>query len=197
MFSGIVEGKARIVSWSNDLAISYLTIEAPLDVSDVNLGDSISVSGVCLTVVKNEKYNLSFELAPETIRKSKFGKVKLGDELNFERSLKLGDRIHGHIVSGHIDSTGTIQSVSKDGETVCIKISFPSSLKGYFAPKGSVTIDGVSLTVGEVSADEFSIYVIPHTLQVTTLGSLKVGDLVNIEVDMLARYVKSLLGKDS
>lgn len=193
MFSGIIEGKATVTAWEQGIDLSRLTVESPVEVSDVRLGDSIALSGVCLTVVDKKDKKLAFELAPETIRKSKFQFLKIGDKINFERSLKLGDRIHGHIVSGHVDAVGSVISVNNDGETICLKISFPNSLKGLFAQKGSVAIDGVSLTVGEVSNNDFSVYIIPHTLEVTTLGSLVPNNSVNLEVDMLARYVQSLL----
>lgn len=193
MFSGIIEGKAKVIAWNQGSGLSRLTIEAPVDVSDVRIGDSISLAGVCLTVVEIQNNKLSFELAPETIRKSKFQFLKLDDYINFERSLKLGDRIHGHIVSGHVDAVGKVVSVNNDGETVCLTIAYPKTLNGLFAQKGSVAIDGVSLTVGDVFETEFSVYIIPHTLEVTTLGSLKPDSSVNLEVDMLARYVNSLL----
>lgn len=193
MFSGIIEGKAKVITWNPGSGLSRLTIEAPVDVSDVSIGDSIALAGVCLTVVEILNNKLSFELAPETIRKSKFQFLKIDDYINFERSLKLGDRIHGHIVSGHVDAVGTVVSVKEDGETVCLTIGYPKTLNGLFAQKGSVAIDGVSLTVGDVFDAEFSVYIIPHTLEVTTLGSLKPTSSVNLEVDMLARYVKSLL----
>jgi riboflavin synthase len=188
MFSGIVEGAATLLSSIQDKGIVRLNLEMPFDPTDVKRGDSICVSGVCLTAIDIEGRVLSFEVMPETIKRTSLGSVQIGGKLNVERSLQVGGRVHGHFVFGHIDGVSKLVSRTENCGSVDFIFSIPEGLRKYFAHKGSVCINGVSLTLGEITKDTFMVYLIPHTLTVTTLGQLRVGDVANIEVDMLARY---------
>lgn len=181
MFSGIVEGKGKIISTSN----RELIVDLPID--NIMVGESISIDGVCLTVVGGS-YN--FDISSETLRRTTLGYCKVGDNVNYERSLRVGDRIGGHFVTGHVDCVARIRSIIEEGETIRFTCDNPKSIREFIVSKGSVTVSGVSLTVGEVTQDTFSFYLIPHTRDVTTLGELKIGSLVNLEADILARYVR-------
>lgn len=181
MFSGIVEGKGRIVKNDSN------SIIVDLPINDAVIGESISIDGICLTVTGG-KY--SFDISPETLRKTSLGYKKPGDLVNFERSLKVGDRISGHFVTGHVDCVGRIRSIIEEGDSIRFTCDNPESVRKYIVPKGSVTVSGVSLTIGEVTNETFSFYVIPHTKEVTTLGELQIGSIVNLEADILARYVR-------
>jgi riboflavin synthase len=188
MFSGIVEGTAILLSSKQHDGIVHLKLEMPFDPLDVKRGDSICVSGVCLTAVNIEGRVLSFEVMPETIKRTSLGRVPVKGRLNVERSLQVGGRVHGHFVFGHIDGVSTLTSRTENGGSVEFVFSIPEGLRKYFAHKGSVSINGVSLTLGEITKETFKVYLIPHTLATTTLGQLQVGEVANIEVDMLARY---------
>lgn len=181
MFSGIVEGTAKVVS--NDKG--RLVVDLPIE--GVVLGESIAIDGVCLTVVGGY---FDFDVSEETLRKTTLGLKKAGDRINYERSLKVGDRISGHFVTGHVDCVGRIRSIIEEGNSVRFTCDSPEVIRKFIVPKGSVTVSGVSLTVGEVGSDSFSFYVIPHTKEITTLGDLQIGSLVNLEADILARYVR-------
>ena len=189
MFSVIVEALGKIRQFNALNTPARLVVEAGFDTSDLNIGDSVCVSGVCLTLVSKKGSDLEFDLVAETVRRSIFSSMGPGAAVNLERSLRVGDRINGHFVFGHVD--GVTKLLAREDDANCIKLIFelPLDLRPYFAQKGSVSISGVSLTVGEVEARSFAVYIVPHTASVTTLGSLKVGGLVNLEVDMLARYV--------
>lgn len=193
MFSGIVEESAEVVSFDKAREPARLEVKSSLDHAETKLGDSIAISGVCLTVVKKEGQKLSFELAAETLRRSTLGELKAGDRVHLERSLKLGDRLHGHFVFGHVDTTIELVSRTNDGKCDRLEWRFPKEFRQYIASKGSVSISGTSLTVGEVTDNTFSVYIIPHTSEVTTLSQLPVGGRANFEVDMLARYVGNML----
>ena len=189
MFAGIIEEAAEIVSFERNSTSCRLVVQSGLDHSHTSVGDSVAISGVCLTVVARDGGKLSFDLAEETLRRTTLGTLGKGSRVNLERSLRVGDRIAGHFVFGHVDATMTLaQRVDELGSTK-LTFEFDPAFRAYFATKGSVSINGVSLTVGPVEADRFSVYIIPHTAQVTTLGAMKVGDKANLEVDMLARYV--------
>jgi len=193
MFSGIVEESAIVQQFAQTTEPFRLTIASKLDHSDTEIGDSICIDGVCLTVVQLGDGNLSFDLARETVRRSTLGNLKVGDRVNLERSLRLGGRLHGHFVSGHVDGVIILESRENDGNCDRLAWTFPAELAPYFAPKGSVSISGISLTVGEVSGLTFSVYIVPHTADVTTLKTLKPGDQANVEVDMLARYLYQMI----
>ncbi len=194
MFSGIVEEAAVIVSYRESAHEARLVVQSKLDHAKTKLGDSICIDGVCLTVVHHDgRGALSFDLASETIRRSTLGKRKAGDKVNLERSLALGDRLHGHFVFGHVDAR--IELLARKSEGTCDRLvwSLPAEFRHMVVSKGSVSLSGVSLTVGELDERSFSVYVIPHTSAVTTLEALQVGEEANFEVDMLSRYVNAAL----
>ena len=193
MFSGIVEELAKVLELDKRDGLLRLVLESKLNQSDTQLGDSICVSGVCLTVVANQSGQLAFDVSAETLRRSSLGELAVGDFVNLERSLALGDRLHGHFVFGHVDAVTELISSAPDGESYRLEFALPPELARFVAPKGSVTLAGVSLTIGEVSSNSFSVYIVPHTWNVTSLGKLEVGAKVNLEIDMLARYVERQL----
>ncbi|MCX5641734.1 MAG: riboflavin synthase [Candidatus Omnitrophica bacterium] len=186
MFTGIVEeiGKVKAVAGKKGI----LTLETSF--SDLRDGESVAVNGVCLTVNRTEKKLASFDLSPETLGKTGLGKLKIGQPVNLERALRLGDRIGGHLVTGHIDGKGKILAIKKTGSGKEITILFPPEIKKYLAVKGSVAIEGVSLTVSGLSGNRISVALIPYTLTKTNLGEKRAGDTVNLEVDIIARYLK-------
>lgn len=191
MFAGIVEEQARISRVELEESGGTIALESSLDHSETKLGDSIAINGVCLTVVEIKDSTLSFDLCSETMRCTALSTLAVGTKVNIERSLQVGERISGHFVFGHVDGVATLKSKSVEGDGFKLVWDYPSELSKFLAPKGSVTLSGVSLTVGEVSDSTMSVYIIPHTADVTTLGGLSVGEKVNIEIDMLARYVVS------
>ena len=193
MFTGLVEEKGAVSTIVLNDDVCRLVIETSVVHADVAIGDSICVNGCCLTVVKIEGNFLEFDAGSETLSRTNLGRLKVGDPVNLERSLKPDSRMGGHYVSGHVDSIGTVKSRSDDGEWAEFWFTVPKSLTRQMASKGSVTIDGISLTLVEVQTDCFSVAIVPHTLSVTTLGARKVGDQVNIETDLLAKYVERQL----
>ena len=195
MFAGIVEDTASVRSFENRADFRRLVVASNIDLTGTQPGDSIAIDGVCLTVID---YNLEgglieFDIAEETMRRSSFGRLRPGSIVNIERSLRLGDRISGHFVFGHVDTQITLKDLIDEGVNIAMRWEFPSQYKQYIATKGSVAIAGVSLTVGEIQGNTFTVYVVPHTLEKTNLGLLKTGAQVNLEFDMLARYVVSAL----
>jgi riboflavin synthase len=193
MFAGIVEESAEVVGLDRSKQPFKLTLRSALDHSTTGLGDSIAVDGVCLTVVSNASGLLAFDVSDETLRRSTLGTLKTGDRVNLERSLMLGDRIHGHLVSGHVDATVKLLSRHDDGKCEKYVWELPASLRPFIATKGSVSLSGISLTVGELTDNSFCVYIVPHTSQVTTLARMQPGMQINVEVDMLARYVNTAL----
>ena len=193
MFSGIVEETARVARLERRAEGCRLAIVSGLDLETVKIGASVAIDGACLTVVKKDRQELEFDVSWETLRRSTLGELQPGRVVNLERALRLGERLDGHWVLGHIDGTLELLSSRQEGSGFRLGWSIPQGYRGFIAEKGSVALSGISLTVGEVGEREFAVYVIPHTLKVTTLGRLKVGDFVNFEVDLLARYLKSLL----
>jgi riboflavin synthase len=193
MFTGIVEERGLVRS-----AGARLEIEAGTVSSDAGIGDSIAVNGVCLTVAeRSDDGGLTFDLAQETIERTILGMLAPGDPVNLERPVTLLSRLGGHLVQGHVDGVGTVEAVeaAEGGET--LRISLEDSLRPYVVEKGSIAVDGVSLTVTRVENGSFSVALVPHTLAATTLGFASSGDRVNLEVDVLAKYVESLLGRRS
>ncbi len=189
MFNGIVEETGVVERIDHRKNLSVLKVRAWKVFKGVHNGDSIAVDGACLTVTDAATPLLTFDLMRETLVKTSLGKLKAGDRVNLERALKAGGRISGHFVTGHVDAVGAvIKKVTKTNYTE-LRVRLPKTLRRYIAPKGSVCLDGVSLTVGEVKKDYFSVYLIPLTMRVTTLGLKREGDGVNIEVDILARYI--------
>ena len=195
MFSGIVAAVGRITQHTPRAIGFRLTVEAgKLGLDDVSLGDSIACNGVCLTVVATEGNHFMVDVSGETISCTA-GLSALG-EINLEKALRLSDRLGGHLVSGHVDGVGEVLRFDLVGDNRLLKIRAPHALAKYIARKGSITIDGCSLTTNEVKGDDFTINLIPHTLEVTTLNRLQPGSQVNLEVDLIARYCERLLSAD-
>jgi riboflavin synthase len=190
MFTGLAQGKAKLKSSEAMIAGVKLAFEFPPAVSDVKMGESIALNGCCLTVVEIASNVLAFEAGKETLSKTNLGNLTIGSEVNFEQSLRVGDRLGGHFVSGHVDGQGQLVRRSDEGAWSDFEFTAPIGLLRQMASKGSIAIDGVSLTLVNVSNTSFSVALIPHTLQETTLGRLKVGDSVNLETDILAKYVQ-------
>lgn len=189
MFSGIIE-KLGIVKEIDTGDAPKLVITAEGWLNDIGVGDSIAVNGVCLTVIELTKDDFAADVMPETLRKTDLGELKAGDTVNLEKALKVGDRLGGHFVSGHVDRPGVIASEEDEKNAVLLSFKTDPDIMEFIAEKGSVAIDGISLTVVGVMDDMFSVSLIPHTMAVTTLGRKKPGSTVNIEVDMLARYIR-------
>jgi riboflavin synthase len=188
MFTGIVEALGRVESLDG----ARLVIDAAAVAGDAAVGDSISVNGVCLTVAQRADASLAFDLADETLRRTSIGGLVAGDPVNLERPVTLATRLGGHVVQGHVDGVGTVRDVTPAGEGREVTIALPDGLGRYLVEKGSVAVDGVSLTVAGVEDAAFRVALIPHTLTATTLGSRRAGDAVNLEVDVLAKYVERL-----
>jgi riboflavin synthase len=195
MFTGIVTdlGKVRSIEKCGDTRI---TIETAYDTSGIDMGASIACSGPCLTVVDKGPGWFAVEASAETLARTTIGAWRVGTRVNLERPVKVGEELGGHIVSGHVDGVAKVAETKPEGDSVRFEFAVPAPLKKYIAPKGSVAIDGVSLTVNQVEGAKFGVNIIPHTRQVTTFGTLKKGDRVNLEIDTIARYVARLLEKD-
>lgn len=189
MFSGIVEAVGKVVR----IALPKVEIQVPKDWKNIQVGESISVDGVCLTVVKRQDSRITFDVVDETEKKTTLGNLNAGSVVNLERSLQPSARIGGHFVAGHVDGVGKIYRRAKQRVQEILEIETPEGLAPYMAPKGSVAVDGVSLTLGPVGSKSFTVYLIPHTIEKTTLGTKKVGEKVNIETDILAKYVVQYL----
>jgi riboflavin synthase len=193
MFTGLVEGVGKITNSSRRAEGLRLTVALPFPPAELALGDSVAVAGACLTVVEITSHTAAFEVSPETLARTTLALKKVGDGVNLERALKLGDRLGGHLVTGHIDGWGAIRERREGPEHFQLKIEMPAALSRYVIEKGSIAIDGVSLTVVRVGDGWFEIGVIPHTLEATTLKAASPGDQVNVEADVLARYVSRAL----
>ena len=195
MFTGLVEEKGNVVSIDpiNNGAAVELTVAANVVHADAKIGDSIAINGCCLTVIKIDGGQLSFEAGSETLSRTNLGNLETGSPVNLERALAVGQRMGGHYVSGHIDVLATVDQRNEDGQWAEFWFRVPSEWTKQMANKGSVAIDGISLTLVEVQAERFSVALIPHTLAATTLGDRNVGDTVNIETDLLAKYVQQQL----
>ncbi|MEU8386782.1 riboflavin synthase [Micromonospora sp. NPDC048842] len=195
MFTGIIEELGEIVRVEPTAGDSALLgVRGPLVTSDARHGDSIAVNGVCLTVVEVGDGVFTADVMGETLRRSALGALRPGDPVNLERAAALGSRLGGHLVQGHVDGVGELISREPAEQWETVRFRLPAALSRYVVEKGSITIDGVSLTVAAVGADEFAVGLIPTTLKLTTLGAKGVGDPVNLEVDVLAKYVERLLG---
>jgi len=189
MFTGLVESLGRVVTALPEGAGLRLAVDAGDTATGVAIGDSICVSGCCLSVVRLEGGHLEFQLGPETLARTTLGGLRPGAAVNLERSLRLTDRLGGHLVTGHVDGVGGLVSLARDGDWVTCRFAAAPALMPQMAAKGSVAVDGVSLTVVDVAADSFSVALIPHTLACTTLGTLTPGAQVNLETDLVAKYV--------
>ena len=193
MFTGIVEELGQVKALSLRGNSGTLTVKAKKVLEGTKIGDSIAVNGVCLTVTNMKNNEFSADVMAETVRRSSLGALRDGSYVNLERAMAAGGRFGGHIVSGHADGTGIIREIRQDDNAVWFTISTSSKLLRYIVEKGSITIDGISLTVAAVTTDGFSVSTIPHTNAVTTLGERKAGDLVNLETDIIGKYVERLL----
>jgi len=175
------------------LAGTRMTILASLVLGDLKIGDSVSVNGVCLTAVSIGKRDFSVEVSPETLSVTTLGSLTAGTPVNLERAMKLNERIGGHLVAGHVDEVGVIRSRHQDGNAIVFTIEAPPEILRYCVAKGSITVDGISLTINDVTDHSFSVAIIPHTAKVTTLGLKQVNDPVNLESDLIGKYVERLL----
>ncbi|TML69758.1 MAG: riboflavin synthase [Actinobacteria bacterium] len=193
MFTGIVREQGQVVSAEAGGAGVRLVVDAPVTAGAVAVGDSVSISGVCLTVTAAANGSLAFDVVHETLNRTAFGDLAPGTPVNVEPALRAGDPLGGHYVQGHVDGVGRIRRIDPEGDGRRVWIDPPSELERYLVEKGSVAIDGVSLTVAQLDESGFAVALIPHTLAVTTLGGRAAGDLVNLEVDVLAKYVERLV----
>ena len=194
MFTGIIQAKGMVKDVNHsDKGALFVFESDSLDMSSVSIGDSIAVNGVCLTVIDFCDSNFSADLSQETLDCSIFDKLQIGQNVNLEKSLRLNQGIDGHLVSGHVDGIGKIDSISAEGESTRINIEIDQSLEKYVAKKGSICINGVSLTVNSIENNIVGVNIVPHTCAVTTFGELEVGARVNIEIDIIARHLEKLI----
>jgi len=193
MFTGLIERTGEIVQIGKKRNSFQITIASRLDLVSSDIGASISVDGVCLTAVKVDNNLFTVEVSPETLERTTLSERKRGDLVNLERALRLSDRLGGHLVTGHVDGMGVIRSITKKLNSIVIKISPPIEITRYLVVKGSVGLDGISLTINEIQGNDFLVNIIPHTAQVTTIGKKRIGDRVNIETDLIGKYVAKLL----
>lgn len=194
MFTGIIEGLGNIVRFdkkTTNRSAAKMKIKLGKIAKGLKIGDSVAINGVCLTAVNISKDVAEFEMVGETIKKTNLGSLKSGNKVNIERSLKVGERLEGHFVLGHVDGVGIISKMEKQPNQIKIWTKVPKELSKYIIKKGSVTVDGISLTVVDVLQDQFSVSIIPHTMKITNLSYKKVGDKVNIETDILGKYILS------
>jgi riboflavin synthase len=195
MFTGIIEVVGRVEDLRSEAGSVRLVVSAPDVAAEVRIGDSIAVNGACLTVTATGGNSLSFDAVAETIEKTALAELRVGAQVNVERAMRAGARLDGHIVQGHVDGTGTVRSLERSGEDVRLAIDCDPGFAELLVEKGSVAIEGVSLTVVDVEARGFDVALIPHTLSVTTLGGLAPGRRVNLEADVLGKYVKRYLDR--
>ncbi len=195
MFTGIVEDKGKVSSIEHRGQERRLILELPPRLTEVQLGDSINVNGVCLTVVQKSEQRIELDISSETLQKTALKELKEGDQVNMERALRLTDRLGGHIVTGHVDGIGEIVEKREEKDSLCLRVRIPESVSRYVVEKGSIAIDGISLTVNEYREGEIRITLIPYTIEKTTLKQKRVGDRVNLEADILGKYVEKFLDR--
>lgn len=193
MFTGLIIETGRVEELRHLPGITRLTIKTPSLHKEASMGDSIAINGVCLTVVEISGNILTFELSGETMNSTNMGRLGKGDRVNLEPSLTANGKLGGHFVTGHVDAPGKILSIKRSGETIEIEIQVPPEILSFLVDKGSVAVDGISLTVVKVRDSSFTLVIIPHTEKVTNLGDRKVGDIVNIETDIIGKYVKKFM----
>lgn len=196
MFTGIILGKGKVVEKRSSGSGMILSLESDFDLTDPEEGESIAVNGVCLTAKNISTRGFTVDVSPESLDRTNLGKLSVGNKVNLERALRLSDRLGGHMVSGHVDAVSAVLERRPVGEFVQFTFGVPAGLGKYIIAKGSIAIDGTSLTVNSCDDKTFSIVVIPHTLEVTLLGTLRKGDSVNIEVDLIGKYVEKMLQAD-
>ncbi|MBU0515486.1 MAG: riboflavin synthase [Proteobacteria bacterium] len=194
MFTGLIEGRGAIERRRTVGGAAVLSIRPPWPVAELSVGESVAVGGVCLTVTALEDTIFLADVSAETLSRTTLGRLRPGAAVNLERALRLGDRLGGHLVSGHVDGVGRVARRREEGTSIRFRFTLPVEVGRYVVAKGSIAVDGVSLTVNAVGADHAEVNVIPHTARVTTLLELKVGDEINIEGDLVAKYVERLLG---
>jgi len=192
MFTGLIEDVGRITAFERKGSAAVLGVSSALPVDDVAIGDSVAVNGACLTVISKNRDIISFDISPETISSTTFDKIRVGNRVNLERAMRLGDRLGGHIVTGHIDCIATLSKTAVSSANRILEFTMPAEHARYLVRKGSVTIDGISLTVNNVSSYGFAVNIIPLTQIKTTLDDLKTGDHVNIETDIIGKYVERI-----
>jgi riboflavin synthase len=198
LFTGIIESFGTVRRVESKGEGKVLSIHCDLDLSGTRIGDSIAVNGACLTAVGLGNHVFKVDMAPETVERTTFKDINVGSRVNIERALKLSDRIDGHLVSGHIDGTGTIVAINRKSNAIIVRIEVAQKLAAQMIEKGSVAVEGISLTINECTDRLFDVSVIPHTASVTTIGVKQVGDQVNIETDMIGKYIqKYLLGSSA
>jgi len=193
MFTGLIESLGTVIALHPEDTGIRLTVQNSMIAQDLPLGASVAINGVCLTVVAVKHNTFQFQVGPETLRLTNLGTLQPGDRVNLERSLRLGDRLGGHIVQGHVDGLGRIDRRETQGEWETIWFHCPAPLARQMVPKGSITVDGISLTLVDVGLEKFSVALIPHTLAATTLGIKRPGDAVNLETDLFAKYIEKYL----
>ncbi|MBU4258376.1 MAG: riboflavin synthase [Proteobacteria bacterium] len=193
MFTGIIEGLGTVTKIRSSGQGKRLTIEADYPLDQTKIGDSIALSGACLTAVVIDGKSFEVDVSPETLSKTTFGRAKIGDRVNLERALRLSDRIDGHLVSGHIDGIGSVKNIKTLGNAIIITFEVAESLSRYMIRKGSVAVDGISLTINNCDKISFEVSIIPHTAKLTNIGLKKIGDHVNIETDMIGKYVERFI----
>jgi riboflavin synthase len=195
MFTGIIEDKGKVLRVEYRGQEKRLAISLPPDLTEVQVGDSININGVCLTIVENREQVIELDLSQETLQRTVLGELKEGDQVNLERALRLTDRLGGHIVTGHIDGIGVISEKRRERDFYQLRVRVPESVSRYVVEKGSIAVDGISLTVNECQGGEIQITLIPYTIERTILEGKKVGERVNLEADILGKYVEKLLGQ--
>ncbi len=195
MFTGLIEEVGKIKGINRKGNALTIDVEAKKILEDVKIGDSIAINGVCLTVVYLKENGFSFDVSQETINRSNFKYLKIGDYVNLERALKVSDRLGGHIVQGHVDTTGKIKKITPLGEHTIFEIEIPKEYENLIVEKGSISIDGISLTINTIENNTISLNIIPHTIENTNLKYRNVGDIVNIEFDIIGKYVWHMLEK--
>jgi riboflavin synthase alpha subunit len=196
MFTGIVRERGRVVRADGGPDGLSLEVEAPDTAALSAVGDSVSIAGACLTVTSVTDGRLTFDAVPETMERTSLGRLRSGEEVNLEPALRVGDPLGGHYVQGHVDAVGTVRSLGPEGEGARLWVDAPAAVLRYCVEKGSITVDGVSLTIAALDEAGVAIALVPHTLEATTLGALDPGDPVNVEVDVLAKYVERLVRRD-
>ncbi|SEV92897.1 riboflavin synthase [[Clostridium] fimetarium] len=194
MFTGIVEEVGKIININRGAKSSVLNIEGKLIFDDLKIGDSVAVNGVCLTVTSIRNHMFTADVMSETLSRSSFSTLKSGSIVNLERAMLANERFGGHIVSGHIDGTGIISGIKKDDNAIWYTIETPQKVIKYIVQKGSIAIDGISLTIANVNISSFSVSIIPHTAKATILSTRGIGDIVNLENDMVGKYIERFLG---
>jgi len=195
MFTGIIEEVGVVKKIDRKPGMARLTVEANTVIEDIKVGDSVACNGVCLTVAELNHHRISFDIMSQTLERTNLGKGKVGEKINLERSLRAGDRLSGHILSGHIDGMGTLVTKQNDSKNLVLRIVTSADIMRYLVPKGSIACEGISLTIVDLAKDYFTVNIIPHTLRATNLDSKKVGDTLNIEVDLFGKYVYRYLAQ--